>query len=102
MASLGLEWPYREEDMGEFMAETSYRTKGVCSRAIRVETDGDTVVAVEFDGGCDGNLKGISKLVEGRSIDEVIEALDGTRCGTKDTSCPDQLAQALKTISAEG
>lgn len=80
------------------MAETVYKTKGVCSRAIHVVADGDTIESVEFAGGCDGNLKGIAKLVQGRTKDEVITLLEGTRCGMKATSCPDQLAQALKEL----
>ena len=74
----------------------TYRTKGVCSRAINVEVEGDTIKHVDFIGGCNGNLKAISKLVEGMDIDTVIERLDGIHCGMKETSCPDQLANALK------
>ena len=72
-----------------------YRTKGTCSRAIEVELDGDIVKSVRFDGGCNGNTKGVSKLVEGKTVDEVYNALSGIRCGFKTTSCPDQLAQAV-------
>ena len=67
---------------------------------IETELDGDKIVSVKFYGGCDGNLKGISKLVVGRSADEVIDLLEGTKCGFKNTSCPDQLAQALKEVKA--
>ncbi len=73
-----------------------YKTKGVCSREIRVELDGDTIKKVEFDGGCNGNTKGISALVEGMKVDEAIDRLEGIRCGFKSTSCPDQLAKALE------
>lgn len=72
-----------------------YRTKGTCSRAIEVELDGDIVKSVRFDGGCSGNTKGVAKLVEGKTVDEVYNALSGIRCGFKTTSCPDQLAQAV-------
>ncbi|MBQ3562875.1 MAG: TIGR03905 family TSCPD domain-containing protein [Clostridia bacterium] len=61
-----------------------------------MELDGDTVVSAKFEGGCNGNTKGISSLVVGMNIDEVINRLEGINCGFKGTSCPDQLAQALK------
>ena len=73
-----------------------YRTKGTCSSSIDIEMDGNVIKSVIFTGGCNGNLQGISKLVEGRDIDTVIERLDGIHCGMKETSCPDQLANALK------
>ena len=73
-----------------------YKTHGTCSSLIEIELDSDTVQSVKFYGGCDGNLKGISKLVAGMKAEKVIELLDGTRCGFKNTSCPDQLAKALK------
>jgi uncharacterized protein (TIGR03905 family) len=63
---------------------------------IETELDGDTIVSVKFYGGCDGNLKGISKLVVGMKAQDVIGLLEGTKCGFKNTSCPDQLAKALK------
>ncbi|MGN1117465.1 MAG: TIGR03905 family TSCPD domain-containing protein [Acutalibacteraceae bacterium] len=72
-----------------------YKTTGTCARAIEVELDGDIVKSVRFDGGCNGNTKGVSKLVEGKTVDEVYNALSGIRCGFKTTSCPDQLAQAV-------
>lgn len=72
-----------------------YKTKGTCSRAIEVELDGDIVKSVRFDGGCNGNTKGVAKLVEGKTVDEVYNALSGIRCGFKTTSCPDQLAKAV-------
>jgi len=74
----------------------TYRTSGTCSRAIEFEVENDKVKNVSFQGGCNGNLKGIGSLVEGLSVDEVIERLQGIRCGFKSTSCPDQLANALK------
>lgn len=76
----------------------TYRTKGTCSRSIKFDVEDGKVSNVWFEGGCNGNLKGISKLVEGMSIDEVIDKLSGIKCGFKSTSCPDQLACALKEI----
>ena len=73
-----------------------YKTFGTCSREINFEVVDNKLTNVSFLGGCNGNLQGISKLVEGMDIDEVIARLEGTTCGPKDTSCPDQLAQALK------
>lgn len=74
-----------------------YKTKGTCSSRIDLELDADHIIrSVEFTGGCNGNLKGISKLVTGRKAEEVIGALEGTTCGFRKTSCPDQLARALK------
>lgn len=83
------------------MAKYSYRTSGTCSQAIEIEIEGDVINSVMFYGGCDGNLKGISKLVEGMKAQDVIERLKGTRCGMKTTSCPDQLAQALTAILSQ-
>ena len=74
-----------------------YTPRGVCSRDISIEVAEDgTIRHVEFVGGCNGNLQGISRLVEGMPVEEAIRRLDGIRCGGKSTSCPDQLAQALK------
>lgn len=73
----------------------SYRTRGVCSREIRFELDGNIVRNVEIIGGCSGNSQGVAALVEGMDVDEVIRRTKGIRCGFKDTSCPDQLATAL-------
>jgi len=78
----------------------SYKTKGTCSREILFEIEDGKIVSVEFIGGCNGNLKGISSLVKGMDIDEVITRLEGTTCGMKSTSCPDQLACALKEAKA--
>ena len=74
----------------------TYKTIGTCSRLIDLEIENDKLINVSFQGGCNGNLKGIGQLVKGMSVDEVIERLEGIRCGFKSTSCPDQLAQALK------
>ena len=73
-----------------------YKTKGTCSQMISFEVNDNIVTNVQYFGGCNGNLKGIGKLVEGMHIDEVITRLGGIQCGFKATSCPDQLAQALK------
>lgn len=77
-----------------------YKTKGVCSSAIEIELDGDIVKNVTFTGGCNGNLKGISQLVKGMKVEDVIARVEGTTCGMKPTSCPDQLAKALKEALA--
>lgn len=74
-----------------------YIPKGVCSRKMIVDVEDDTIRSVRVEGGCSGNLQGISRLVEGMKVAEAISRLDGIRCGWKNTSCPDQLAQALKT-----
>lgn len=73
-----------------------FTPKGVCSRRMVIEVENGVVKSLEVTGGCHGNLQGISKLVEGMKVEEVIARLDGIRCGGKPTSCPDQLAQALK------
>lgn len=73
-----------------------YQTQGTCSKCIEVELDGDKVRSVHFIGGCHGNLQGISRLVEGMPVQDVIGRLKGIRCGLKATSCPDQLAHALE------
>lgn len=75
-----------------------YKTKGVCSREIHIELDGEIIKSVDFVGGCNGNTNGISKLVAGMSVNDVIQKLEGIKCGFKSTSCPDQLANALKSI----
>ncbi|MBQ7768519.1 MAG: TIGR03905 family TSCPD domain-containing protein [Oscillospiraceae bacterium] len=72
------------------------KTKGTCSQRIYFRIEDGKVYDVEFLGGCNGNLQGIGKLVEGMDVDEVISRLEGIRCGMKPTSCPDQLATALK------
>ena len=80
----------------------TYRTKGTCSAEIIIELDDNSIVRyVEYLGGCNGNLKGISKLVEGLPATEVIDRLKGIRCGMKSTSCPDQLARALELMLKE-
>lgn len=74
----------------------TYVTKGVCSRRIFLELDGNKIVSAKFDGGCDGNTKGVSAMVQGLTAEEVISKLKGIQCGQKGTSCPDQLAIALQ------
>ena len=74
----------------------TYIPRGVCSRAINVELDGDTVSHVDFVGGCDGNLKAISKLIQGMTVDQVAGVLEGNTCGRRSTSCADQLVRALR------
>jgi uncharacterized protein (TIGR03905 family) len=76
-----------------------YPTKGVCSQAIAIEIEDDVVKSVQFMGGCQGNTQGISMLVRGMKVEDVIARLDGIRCGSKATSCPDQLAQALRIMT---
>ena len=78
--------------------EFAYKTKGVCSRAIYIDVEDNIVKSVRFEGGCNGNTKGISSLVVGMDADEVIRRLEGIKCGFKNTSCPDQLAEALKEL----
>lgn len=78
-----------------------YTPKGVCSREIHVELDGDVIESVEFVGGCAGNTMGISQLVKGMKVDDAVARMEGIRCGFKSTSCPDQLAYALK-LAKEG
>lgn len=73
-----------------------YRPYGVCSQLIRLELDGDMIKNVEFVGGCSGNTQGISHLVKGMNVHDAIQRLEGIRCGNKNTSCPDQLACALR------
>jgi len=76
----------------------TYRPKGVCSQLMDVETENGKIVNVEIMGGCSGNLQGISRLLVGMDVDEAISRMEGIRCGWKNTSCPDQLAQALKQL----
>jgi len=73
-----------------------YTPRGVCSRNMHIEIEDGIIRLVRVEGGCSGNLQGISRLVEGMSVEDAIRRMDGIRCGWKDTSCPDQMAQALK------
>ena len=78
-----------------------YKTKGTCSQMISFDLEDGKVKNVSFLGGCNGNLKGIAALVEGMDIDAVIKRVEGIRCGMKSTSCPDQLAKALKAAKEQ-
>lgn len=79
----------------------TYRPRGVCSRAINIELDGERISHVDFEGGCAGNLQAISKLVSGMNVDEVAGLLEGNRCGRRPTSCTDQLVHGLRAARAE-
>ena len=79
----------------------SYKTQGTCSKMINIKLDGDIIKKVEFIGGCPGNVIGLSKLSEGRSAEDIIKRVEGVTCGFKPTSCPDQLAKALRMALAE-
>ena len=83
------------------MSTFEYTPKGVCSRKMIFDLDGDIIRSVEVIGGCNGNLKGISSLLKGQNVNEIISRLEGITCGPKSTSCPDQIAQALKTYKAQ-
>lgn len=77
-----------------------YQTKGVCSTEIHFETENGIVKSVQFTGGCSGNSQGVARLTEGMKIEDAIQKLEGIKCGNKNTSCPDQLAKALKSTLA--
>lgn len=79
----------------------TYRPRGVCSRLMEIEVEDNKIVSVDVTGGCDGNLKGISRLVKGMDVDEAIRRMQGIRCGGKPTSCPDQLSIALSQYRQE-
>lgn len=76
----------------------SYRTEGTCCQAFDIEVEDGKVKNLEFYGGCNGNLQGICSLIRGMKIEDVIDCLEGIRCGSKATSCPDQLSKALRLI----
>ena len=78
------------------MEHISYNTSGTCARKIEIDVENGIVVDVKFIGGCSGNTQGVAALVKGMAVEDAIKRLDGIRCGFKSTSCPDQLAQALK------
>lgn len=82
------------------MSVNQYKTTGTCSRQILFEIEGDIIKSVEFVGGCSGNTQGVARLCEGMRITDAISRLDGIKCGVKQTSCPDQLAAALKEYLA--
>ena len=79
------------------MQTISYQPKGVCSRHMEIDVENGIIQAVRVVGGCSGNLQGISSLLVGMTTDEAIRRMEGIRCGVKPTSCPDQLAKALKS-----
>ena len=79
-----------------------YTTRGTCSRKILFEVEDGKVHNVQFINGCSGNTQGVAKLCEGMDVNEVIDRLEGIRCGMKPTSCPNQLAQALKAVRGNG
>ena len=74
-----------------------YTPRGVCSRSFQIEVEDGVIRSVQVVGGCDGNLKGLSSLLAGMKVEEAVQRMEGIRCGGKPTSCPDQLAQALKS-----
>lgn len=76
----------------------TYTPKGVCSKCINFEVEDNKLKNVSFVGGCDGNLKGIFSLIDGMTVEAVIEKLEGIKCRSKDTSCPDQLSKALNEL----
>ena len=78
----------------------TYKTKGVCSREINFEVEDNKVKNVQFVGGCSGNTQGVARLIDGMDIDEAISRIEGIQCGFRPTSCPDQLAKALKEYKA--
>ena len=79
----------------------TYKTQSVCSRSIEVDVENDIITNVKFNGGCAGNTQGVASLIRGMNVDEAISRLEGIRCGFKPTSCPDQLANALKARPEE-
>ncbi len=79
----------------------TYTPHGVCSRQIEITVDGDTVSKVRFIGGCAGNTQGVAALVEGMKIDDVISRLEGIDCRGRGTSCPDQLAKAMREVKEQ-
>lgn len=79
----------------------SYKTTGVCARQIDIEVEDGIVKDVKFIGGCNGNAGGISSLVKGMKVEDVIDRLKGVKCGYRNTSCPDQFATALEKMKAE-
>lgn len=80
----------------------NYTTRGTCSRSIEIEVDDNRIVRhVAFNGGCAGNTQGVCRLAEGLKIDEIISRIEGIKCGAKPTSCPDQLARALRHIKEQ-
>ena len=79
------------------METIQYTPKGVCSQRMEIDVEDGTIQAVRVLGGCNGNLQGIASLLKGMAVEDAVRRMEGLRCGMKSTSCPDQLAQALKT-----
>lgn len=79
----------------------TYKTRGVCSRAIQIEVENNVITSCRFEGGCSGNTQGVAALVIGMRVDEAIARLKGIHCGPRPTSCPDQLATALEQYKAQ-
>ena len=82
------------------MEKITYTPHGVCSRRIDIEIEENIIISVKYSGGCAGNTQGVAALIAGMSVDEAIKRLSGIHCGFKETSCPDQLATALKQYQA--
>jgi len=78
--------------------QKTFKTKGTCSRKIDIEVEDGIIKNIKFSGGCDGSLKGIAQLVKGMKVQDAIEKMEGITCGMKKSSCPDQLANALKEM----
>lgn len=83
------------------MDQFTYKTQGTCASAIDVKIENDIISEVRYHGGCSGNTQGVAALVKGMKVDEAIERISGIRCGFKSTSCPDQLAEALRAYLAQ-
>lgn len=85
------------------MTELDFKPRGVCARMIHVKLskDGQTIESVSFEGGCNGNLKAIGKLVAGQPVDRIVEMLEGNTCGPRQTSCADQMTRALREAQAQ-
>jgi uncharacterized protein (TIGR03905 family) len=83
------------------MKDMQFKPQGVCSKLIQFDIENNIIRNVDFVGGCSGNLQGISRLVEGMDVDEAISRIEGIHCGYKSTSCPDQLAKALKEATGK-
>ena len=79
------------------METIKYTPRGVCSRHMEIDVEGGVIQAVRVQGGCHGNLQGIASLLKGMAVEDAVARMEGIRCGMKPTSCPDQLAQALKS-----
>ena len=82
------------------MATIQYRPRGVCSNYMEIDVENGVIEGCKVSGGCNGNLQGICSLLKGMTVEDAIARMEGIRCGFKSTSCPDQLAQALKTYEA--